>query len=110
MASKFLRLNGVTGIGKLCGRPEILIPYLPTNEELGHWNGKHYLSLVGFRFIMPGSKEYRFHSTGISKKLISVFMCGIRLIQVGEEESHLSGDCSEATLTFIANSIFREST
>lgn len=31
--------------------PAILLPYLPYKTELDTWNGKHYISLVGFRFI-----------------------------------------------------------
>ena len=31
--------------------PSILLPYLPYKTELDTWNDKHYVSLVGFRFI-----------------------------------------------------------
>jgi uncharacterized protein len=31
--------------------PAILEPYLPRGLELDSWNGKHYLSLVGFMFL-----------------------------------------------------------
>ena len=31
--------------------PKILLPYLPYKTELDLWNGKCYVSLVGFRFI-----------------------------------------------------------
>lgn len=31
--------------------PEILLPHLPYKTELDSWNGKCYVSLVGFRFI-----------------------------------------------------------
>jgi uncharacterized protein YqjF (DUF2071 family) len=31
--------------------PELLIPYLPAGLELDTWNGIHYASLIGFRFL-----------------------------------------------------------
>ena len=31
--------------------PEILKPYLPFGTELDSWNGKHYVSVVGFKFL-----------------------------------------------------------
>lgn len=31
--------------------PELLQPYLPARTELDTWNGKHYVSLVGFMFL-----------------------------------------------------------
>src|SRR5690242_7872403 len=31
--------------------PAILAPYVPYGTELDYWNGKCYVSLVGFRFI-----------------------------------------------------------
>lgn len=34
-----------------CVNPEILSPYLPAGTELDSWNGKHYISLVGFMFV-----------------------------------------------------------
>ncbi len=31
--------------------PEILTPYLPHGTELDSWNGKYYVSVVGFKFL-----------------------------------------------------------
>lgn len=31
--------------------PQILAPYVPTGTELDSWQGKHYVSLIGFRFL-----------------------------------------------------------
>src|SRR3954468_20670393 len=31
--------------------PAILHPHLPRGTELDIWNGRHYISLVGFRFL-----------------------------------------------------------
>lgn len=31
--------------------PDILTPYLPFGTELDCWNGKHYVSVVGFKFL-----------------------------------------------------------
>ncbi len=31
--------------------PTILAPYVPTGTELDSWEGKHYVSLIGFRFL-----------------------------------------------------------
>src|SRR6478736_2670783 len=31
--------------------PKLLLPYLPYKTELDTWNGKCYVSLVGFRFV-----------------------------------------------------------
>lgn len=32
-------------------RPEILVPFLPVGTELDLWDGKHYVSMVGFLFL-----------------------------------------------------------
>ncbi len=34
-----------------CVNPEILSPYIPAGTELDSWNGKYYVSLVGFMFV-----------------------------------------------------------
>ena len=34
-----------------CVNPEILSQYIPAGTELDAWNGKHYISLVGFMFV-----------------------------------------------------------
>ena len=31
--------------------PELLRPYVPRGTELDTWNGRHYVSVVGFRFL-----------------------------------------------------------
>lgn len=31
--------------------PKILAPYVPMGTELDSWQGKHYVSLIGFRFL-----------------------------------------------------------
>jgi len=38
--------------------PEILVPFLPYKTELDLWNGKCYISLVGFRFVNTKLKGF----------------------------------------------------
>ena len=52
MASKFLTAEWrKLAIANYSVDPKILTPYLPYKTELDLWNGKCYVSLVGFRFI-----------------------------------------------------------
>ena len=52
MASKFLIAEWrKLALANYAVDPKILQPYLPYKTELDTWNGKHYVSLVGFRFI-----------------------------------------------------------
>jgi len=52
MASKFLTAEWrKLAIANYSVDPKILTPYLPYKTELDLWNGKCYVSLVGFRFV-----------------------------------------------------------
>jgi len=52
MASKFLTAEWrKLAIANYTVDPKILTPYLPYKTEFDLWNGKCYLSLVGFRFV-----------------------------------------------------------
>ena len=40
--------------------PDLLKPYLPYGTELDNWNGKYYVSVVGFKFLNTKVKGIRF--------------------------------------------------
>jgi uncharacterized protein YqjF (DUF2071 family) len=49
--------------------PDVLLPYLPYKTELDIWQGKCYVSLVGFMFAntrLLGMSQFRF--TPISRR------------------------------------------
>ena len=110
MASKFLTAEWrkLTLANYVVG-PEILTPFLPYKTEPDTWNGKHYLSLVGFRFIntrikgipVPFHRHFeevnlRFY---VKYKANSGWRRGVTFIRE---------IVPRRALTFIANSIFRE--
>ena len=45
--------------------PEILAPFVPAGTELDVWNGKHYVSVVGFMFLNTRVR----HRNSVSSKL-----------------------------------------
>ena len=40
--------------------PDVLTPYLPHGTELDSWNGKYYVSVVGFKFLNTKVKGNKF--------------------------------------------------
>lgn len=40
--------------------PEILLPYLPAGTQLDFWQGKCFVSIVGFRFLQTAIKGIKF--------------------------------------------------
>src|SRR5678816_1521291 len=59
MASKFLTAEWrKLAIANYSVDPNILTPYLPYKTELDLWEGKCYVSLVGFRFINTKLKGF----------------------------------------------------
>ena len=89
--------------------PEILLPYLPYKTELDVWNNKHYLSLVGFRFIntklkgipIPFHRNFeevnlRFY---VRYKEASGWKRGVTFIRE---------IVPKRALTFIANTVYKE--
>ena len=40
--------------------PAVLKPYLPYGTELDSWNGKYYVSVVGFKFLNTKVKGIKF--------------------------------------------------
>ena len=110
MASRFLTAEWrKLALANYVVDPEILLPYLPYKTELDTWNGKHYLSLVGFRFIntrvkgipVPFHRHFeevnlRFY---VRYKASSGWKRGVTFIRE---------IVPRRALTFLANSIFRE--
>jgi len=110
MASKFLTAEWrKLALANYVVGPELLTPYLPYKTELDTWDGKHYLSLVGFRFINTRIKgipvPFHRHFEEVNLRFYVRYKAGsgwrrgvsfIREIVPGR------------ALTFIANSIFRE--
>jgi uncharacterized protein len=89
--------------------PETLIPYLPFKTELDLWEGKCYVSLVGFRFIntrlkslaLPFHRDFeeinlRFY---VRYKEGNTWKRGVTFIKE---------IVPKATLTFVANSFYSE--
>ncbi len=110
MVSKFLTAEWrKLALANYIVDPEILLPYLPYKTELDTWNGNHYLTLVGFRFIntrikgvpVPFHRHFeevnlRFY---VRHKSNSGWKRGVTFIRE---------IVPRRALTFVANSIFRE--
>jgi len=110
MASKFLKAEWrKLALANYVVEPKLLMPFLPYKTELDTWNSKHYVSLVGFRFIktrikgipVPFHRNFeevnlRFY---VRYKAGSGWRRGVTFIRE---------IVPRRALTFIANSIFRE--
>jgi uncharacterized protein YqjF (DUF2071 family) len=110
MASKFLTAEWrKLALANYIVDPEILLPYLPYKTELDTWNGNHYLSLVGFRFINTRIKgipvPFHRHFEEVNLRLYvrykssSGWKRGVTFIRE---------IVPRRALTFVANSIFGE--
>jgi len=110
MASKFLIAEWrKLALVNYAVDPAILLPHLPYKTELDTWNGKHYLSLVGFRFINTKLK-------GISVPFHKHFEeVNLRFYVRYKDDSGWKRGVTfireivpKPALTFIANTIYKE--
>jgi uncharacterized protein YqjF (DUF2071 family) len=89
--------------------PEILKPYLPAGTALDLWNGRCYVSLVGFMFLDTRLKGFHipFH--------VNFEEVNLRFYVLREDEGELKRGVtfikeivSKPALTFIANTLYNE--
>ena len=110
MASKFLTAEWrKLAIANYSVDPKILKPYLPYKTELDLWNGKCYVSLVGFRFVNTKLKgisiPFHRHFEEVNLRFYVRFKDptgwkrGVAFIKE---------IVPKPALTFIANTIYRE--
>ena len=86
MASKFLTAEWrKLAIANYSVDPKILTPYLPYKTELDLWNGKCYVSLVGFRFINTKLKGISIPFHRHFEEVNLRFYVSIKIRQVGKE-------------------------
>ena len=89
--------------------PKILRPYLPYKTELDTWNGKHYVSLVGFRFIntklkgIPIPFHRNFEEVNLRFYVRYKDNCGWK-----RGVTFIKEIVPKPALTFIANTIYKE--
>ena len=110
MASKFLTAEWrKLALANYVVGPEILMPYLAYKTELDTWNGKHYLSLVGFRFINTRIKgipvPFHRHFEEVNLRFYVRYKAGSGWRR---GVTFIREIVPARALTFIANSIFRE--
>jgi len=110
MGSKFLTAEWrKLALANYVVNPEILLKYLPYKTELDSWNGKNYLSLVGFRFIntrikgIPVPFHRHFEEVNLRFYVRYKTGCGWR-----RGVTFLREIVPKRSLSFVANSIFRE--
>jgi len=89
--------------------PDKLLPYLPYKTELDYWNGKCYVSLVGFRFINTKLKGFYVPFHRDFEEINLRFY--VRYKEGNDWKrgvSFIKEIVPKAALTFIANSVFSE--
>ena len=97
-----------TGIGKLCRRTRNSHSLLPYKTELDTWDGKYYLSLVGFRFINTRIKGTPVPCHGNFEEVNLRFYVRYKAGSGGRGVTFIREIVPKRSLLFIANSIFRE--
>lgn len=89
--------------------PEILTPYLPYGTELDSFNGKYYISVVGFKFLNTKVKgiKFPFH---INFEQVNLRFYVQR--KVGDEIRHgvvfIKEIIDKAIVKFVARNLFKE--
>ena len=110
MGSKFLTAEWrKLALANYVVDPQILLPFLPYKTELDFWNGKHYVSLVGFRFINTRIKglpvPFHRHFEEVNLRFYVTYKASSGLKR---GVTFIREIVPRRALSYIANSIFRE--
>ncbi len=89
--------------------PEVLLPYLPAGTQLDDWQGKHYVSLVGFMFtdtrVLGVRIPFHIHFEEVNLRFYVKYKDGE---QWKRGVVFISEIVPKPAIAFVANTLFNE--